>query len=48
VAKYSNNGAFEILMGETTIFSKIERGAMPKAEDLVEPLKAMGFRYTGN
>jgi len=47
VGSFSNNGAFEIYLGDEVIFSKIEKGGMPTAEQLIEPLKALGLQYTG-
>ena len=47
VNSFSNNGAFEIYLGQDTIFSKIETGGMPTAEQLVTALKAIGLQYNG-
>lgn len=47
VNSFSNNGAFEIYLGDDTIFSKIETGGMPTSEQLIASLKAIGLQYTG-
>ena len=48
VNSFSNNGAFEIYLGDDKVFSKIDSGGMPTAEQLIATLKSMGLKYTGN
>lgn len=48
IGSFSNNGAFEIYLGDDKVFSKIESGGMPTAEQLIASLKTMGLTYTGN
>lgn len=48
VSSLSNKGAFEIYLGDTEIYSKMANGKMPSAEELVEPLVALGLQSTGN
>lgn len=47
VSSFANTGAFEIYLGDEVVFSKISKGSMPTAEQLIEPLKALGLQYTG-
>jgi len=45
VAKFMQNGAFEIFLDEKEIFSKLQTGKLPQAEALVETLKAAGLEH---
>lgn len=48
IGAFTKTGAFEISLGDTTVYSKLEQGKLPTTEALVEPLKALGLKYTGN
>lgn len=39
------NGAFEIYLDDEILFSKLERGTMPTADDLVKPLVSAGLQH---
>lgn len=39
-------GAFEIVVGEDIIFSKLETGRLPNARDVIDGLKAVGLTTT--
>mmetsp|Transcript_28313 Transcript_28313/g.90610 ORF Transcript_28313/g.90610 Transcript_28313/m.90610 type:complete len:139 (-) Transcript_28313:490-906(-) len=42
-ANLTKTGAFEIMLGDKAIFSKLETGRFPKAYEVVEALKAAGL-----
>jgi selT/selW/selH-like putative selenoprotein len=46
LGSYVVSGAFEVMLdGTELIFSKIETGRMPQAEDLIAPLTKAGLTY---
>lgn len=46
LGSYVVSGAFEVMLdGTDLIFSKIESGRMPQAEDLIAPLTKAGLAY---
>jgi selT/selW/selH-like putative selenoprotein len=46
LSRYQANGAFEIYLDDTQIFSKLARKSFPTVDDLVDPLLAAGLTYT--
>jgi selT/selW/selH-like putative selenoprotein len=44
LSKYLITGAFEIILDDKTIFSKIETGRLPQFADLVTPLVEAGLK----
>jgi selT/selW/selH-like putative selenoprotein len=45
IARLQSNGAFEVYLDDGIVFSKLEKGALPTVDDLVNPLKAAGLKY---
>ena len=45
--KYAITGAFEMILDGVTVYSKLETGRIPHAEDLLSPLEAIGLLRGG-
>lgn len=43
LAKYQATGAFEVMLDETMMYSKLESGRMPNVDQLVNPMVEFGL-----